>query len=135
MLSRTLIAALAALSLTTVVFADENAAPVSASDTSAKTAAPQVVVADAQSTTQAAAPVAAPVAAATQQDNKVNLNTATAKELSKLKGLTNAKARAIVSYRKKHGEFKSLEDLKEVKGLKKMKPDQLKDLEDQLTLG
>ena len=42
---------------------------------------------------------------------------------------------SFVSYRKKRGEFKSLDELIAVKGLKKMKPEQLKTVQDQLTLG
>lgn len=125
MFKRMLVAALAALSLTTVVLAEENTAATPAA-APAQAAAPQVL-ADASSTTQQALP------AATQ--DKVNLNTATAKELAKVKGLSNVKAKAIVSYRKKHGDFKSLDDLKQVKGFKKIKPEQLKTIEDQLTLG
>ncbi len=49
--------------------------------------------------------------------------------------MTVSKARAIVSYRKKNGDFKSIEDLKQVKGFKKMDEKTMKDLEDQLTVG
>lgn len=72
---------------------------------------------------------------ATQATDKVNLNTATAKDLMKVEGLNAAKAKAIVSYRKKHGDFKTMDDLKMVKGFKKMKEDQLKTLQDKLTIG
>jgi competence protein ComEA len=66
---------------------------------------------------------------------KVNLNKATAKELAKVKGITMVKARAIVAHRKKHGDFKSVNELKQVKGFKKMSDDTLKSLEDQLVAG
>lgn len=67
-------------------------------------------------------------------DAKVNINTATAKELMKVKGLSASKAKAIVAYRKKHGDFKSVDEIKEVKGFKKMNEDQMKKLADQLTV-
>lgn len=64
----------------------------------------------------------------TATDAKVNVNTATAKELMKVKGMNASKARAIVAYRKKHGNFKSLDELSNVKGFKKQGTlDQLKD--------
>ena len=65
---------------------------------------------------------------------KINLNTATIKDLMRLKGLNRAKAKNILTYRTKHGGFKSLDDLKFVKGFKKIKMDQLKLIQDQLTI-
>ncbi|HEX2549814.1 MAG TPA: helix-hairpin-helix domain-containing protein [Gammaproteobacteria bacterium] len=65
---------------------------------------------------------------------KINLNSATIKDLMRLKGLNRANAKNILTYRKKHGDFKSLDDLKLVKGFKKIKADQLKLIQDQLTL-
>jgi competence protein ComEA len=47
----------------------------------------------------------------------VNVNTATAEELVRLPGIGDAKARAILDYRKEKGAFKSLEQLREVKGI------------------
>jgi len=46
----------------------------------------------------------------------VNLNTATKEELDAVKGIGPVKAQAIVDYRKEHGPFKSVDDLKNVKG-------------------
>ena len=46
----------------------------------------------------------------------VNINTATPAELDGVKGIGPSKAQAIVDYRSKHGPFKSLDDLKNVKG-------------------
>lgn len=46
----------------------------------------------------------------------VNLNTATKEELDAVKGIGPAKAQAIVEYRQKNGQFKSVDDLKNVKG-------------------
>lgn len=47
----------------------------------------------------------------------VNINTAGADELKALPGIGSAKAEAIVEYRKQHGNFKSVEELKNVKGI------------------
>ncbi len=57
---------------------------------------------------------------------KININTATAKELALIPGVGPVTAKNIISYRKKHGKFKSSKDLLNVKGigektLKKMK--------------
>ena len=46
----------------------------------------------------------------------VNINTATPADLDGVKGIGPSKAQAIVDYRSKHGPFKSLDDLKNVKG-------------------
>lgn len=46
----------------------------------------------------------------------VDINTASQKELEAVKGIGPAKAKAIVDYRKKNGNFKSLDDLKSVPG-------------------
>jgi competence protein ComEA len=58
----------------------------------------------------------------------ININTATKDELVGLPGIGPAKAQAIVDYRKAHGPFKTVEELKDVKGIgakrfEKLKPD------------
>ncbi len=108
---RTFIAAIAAMSLVTAVFAKENATQTPVTATAPKATAAQ------------------PVA------NKVNINKATAQELAAVNGMSMSKAKAIVSYRKKNGEFKSLDELKTVKGFKRMDEKTMKDLVDQLTVG
>jgi len=47
----------------------------------------------------------------------ININSATATELAGLKGLGDAKAKAIVAHRDKNGPFKSIEDLNQVSGI------------------
>jgi len=46
----------------------------------------------------------------------VDLNTATKEELDGVKGIGPVKAQAIIDYRKKNGPFRSVDDLKNVKG-------------------
>ncbi len=56
----------------------------------------------------------------------VDLNTATRSELEAVKGIGPAKARAIVEYRGKHGPFRNVEALAEVKGFGKASVARLK---------
>ena len=51
------------------------------------------------------------------EDTPVNINTASAAELATLKGIGPAKAQAIVDHREKNGQFKSVDDLKLVRGI------------------
>ena len=121
---RTFIAAVAAMGLASVAFAaDTTDATKQQTVKSVEKTATKTTTAEAQQTGD------------TTSAEKVNINKATAKELAKVKGMTVSKARAIVSYRKKNGDFKSIEDLKQVKGFKKMDEKTMKDLEDQLTVG
>ena len=47
----------------------------------------------------------------------VNINTANQAELETLTGIGAAKAKAIIEYRKVHGNFKTLEELTNIKGI------------------
>lgn len=49
--------------------------------------------------------------------NVVNINTADAQELTKLKGVGEKKAEAIIAWRNENGGFKTVDDLLEVKGI------------------
>ena len=48
--------------------------------------------------------------------SQVDLNHATLKELSKIKGLGKKRAKSILQYRQQRGNFQSLNDLVHVKG-------------------
>lgn len=48
---------------------------------------------------------------------KINLNKATLTELTSLPGIGNAKATAIIAYRKTHGNFQNIEEIKKVTGI------------------
>ena len=61
-----------------------------------------------------------------------DLNSATVKELEAVKGIGPAKAKAIVDYREKNGSFKSVDDLKNVKGFGKKTIEKLRS---ELTVG
>lgn len=56
----------------------------------------------------------------------VDLNSATQSELEAVKGIGPAKAKAIVQYREKNGQFKSVDALAEVKGFGKASVAKLK---------
>ena len=77
---------------------------------------------DEPSTTEASQYVSAEVSNAENSMTEefiypINLNTATADELTMVKGIGDAKANSIIAYREEHGAFNSVEELKEVDGI------------------
>ena len=54
----------------------------------------------------------------TDDPDKVNINTASKEELMTIPGVGEAKASAIIAYRKEHGKFSSIEEVKQVEGIK-----------------
>jgi competence protein ComEA len=71
-----------------------------------------------------AKPVAAPAPvavaakpAATTAQEAININTADAQALTKLKGIGPKKADAIVAWRKANGSFKTVDQFADVKGI------------------
>ncbi len=59
--------------------------------------------------------------------NKVNINNATIEDLDKLPGIGEATANKIINYREENGDFKSIEELKNVNGIGNKKYEQIKD--------
>lgn len=59
---------------------------------------------------------AAKVEAVAEQEG-ININTADVQELTKLKGIGEKKAEAIIAWRKENGNFKTVDQLMEVKGI------------------
>lgn len=49
---------------------------------------------------------------------KINLNSATQEELTTLPGIGDAKAASILAYREEHGAFASIEEIKNISGIK-----------------
>jgi comEA protein len=58
--------------------------------------------------------------------DKVDINKATVLELANIPGVGENLAYSIVDYRKSNGNFKNIEDLKKVKGIKNKKLEQLR---------
>lgn len=50
--------------------------------------------------------------------SKININTASNQELTTIKGIGPAIAKKIIDYRQKYGNFKSISDIKKIKGIK-----------------
>ncbi|MDO4438945.1 MAG: helix-hairpin-helix domain-containing protein [Eubacteriales bacterium] len=60
-------------------------------------------------------------------EDKININTADKEELMELGGIGEKKAEDIINYRKEHGVFLSIEELKEIKGIKASLYEKIKD--------
>ncbi|HUD72008.1 MAG TPA: helix-hairpin-helix domain-containing protein [Dongiaceae bacterium] len=83
----------------------------------------------------AAAPpllLAAPAAGATVTEVKININTASAEELTALPGIGPSYAQRIVEHREKNGPFKKVEDLLNVRGIGEKTFEKIRD---RLTVG
>lgn len=101
--TRILAIALAAGLASTVAFAED-----AATDTQTPAAQTQTTDSAATTSTDAA------------KTDMVNINTADAKTIAKeLSGTGKRRAEAIVDYREKNGQFKSVDDLMNVKGITK----------------
>ena len=57
----------------------------------------------------------------------VNINTATAEELETVTGIGPVLAQAILDYRAEHGDFQTLDELLEVRGIGSAKLDAMRD--------
>ena len=53
----------------------------------------------------------------TKDKNLISINTGTVEELMTISGLGESKAKAIIKYREENGEFKTIEDIKNVSGI------------------
>ena len=61
------------------------------------------------------------------KENKVNINTANLNELDSLPGIGPSLAKRIIEYREENGNFKSIEELQNVKGIGDAKYSDIKD--------
>jgi len=60
-------------------------------------------------------------------NDKVNINTATEEEFTTLNGIGEAIAKRIVEYRDQYGSFKSVDELQNIKGIGGKRFEKLKD--------
>lgn len=100
---RNLVAVCAVLGLSMVAYAEDKAA----------TTEQQPAAASTEQTTTTTTTTA--TTAATPAADMININTADEAALAKVKGIGKAKAKEIVDYRTKNGDFKSTDDLLKIK--------------------
>lgn len=62
------------------------------------------------------------------QSGKININTADATELDKIPNIGPARAADIIAYRSSHGGFKTIEEMKNIKGIGDKTFESMKDL-------
>lgn len=62
-----------------------------------------------------------------EDQGKINLNTASKEELMTLSGIGEAKAEAILAYRREHGVFASIEEIQNIPGIKSAVFSKIKD--------
>ena len=64
---------------------------------------------------------------AANRDDKININTADKAKLMTLKGIGEKKAEQIINYRREKGDFKRIEDIMKIKGIKRKAFEKIKD--------
>lgn len=62
------------------------------------------------------------------EDTRVNINTASKEELMTLPGIGESKAESVIQYREEHGEFKAVEELTSIPGIKNGVYEKIKEL-------
>lgn len=63
-----------------------------------------------------------------EKNEKININTATVSELSRINGIGRSKAVNIAKYREENGNFETIEDLLKVHGIAEKKLDSIREL-------
>jgi len=63
-----------------------------------------------------------------EEEDKINLNTASAEELTSLPGIGEVLAARIVAYREEHGPFQTLDDIMQVSGIGNKVVEEIRDL-------
>lgn len=62
-----------------------------------------------------------------KSDGKININTASVEELTTISGIGKSRAEAIVAFRKENGQFRNIQDIMEVSGIKEGLYQKIKD--------
>jgi len=63
-----------------------------------------------------------------EEEDKINLNTASAEDLTSLPGIGEILAARIVAYREEHGPFQTLDDIMQVSGIGNKVVEEIRDL-------